>query len=107
MLMKLTPGDNFIDILRAAYFCMKVFGDAFINLQFGFVIFCRKNIGSKAALKMLIQLTTSDNFTDISWSSFLYESVFAPFMYLTVCNISEKENLRKSCSKNVGEIDYK
>jgi hypothetical protein len=38
-------------------FRTKVFYAAFINLQFGFVIFCRKNIGSKVASKMLMRLT--------------------------------------------------
>jgi len=33
-----------------------VFCATFIELQFGFVIFCHKNIGSKAARKMLVKL---------------------------------------------------
>jgi len=36
---------------------MKVFFAAFLYLQFGFVIFWQKNIGSKAARKMLMKLT--------------------------------------------------
>jgi len=35
-----------------------VFFEAFFQLQFGFVIFCRKNIGAKAACKALVNLTT-------------------------------------------------
>jgi len=39
-------------------FCSKVFFEAFLCLQFGFVIFCRKNIGlKKAACKMIVKST--------------------------------------------------
>ena len=37
---------------------MKVFCEAFMCLQFGFVIFWQKEIGAKAAHKMLVKLTT-------------------------------------------------
>jgi hypothetical protein len=36
---------------------MKVFCAAFMPLQFGFVIFWRKDFGAKAAHKMLVKLT--------------------------------------------------
>ncbi len=39
-------------------FCMKVLCAAFLLLQFGFVIFWRKNIGAKAACKIVMKLTT-------------------------------------------------
>jgi hypothetical protein len=39
-------------------FLIKVFCTAFLKLQFGFVIFWYKNIGAKAACKMLMKLTT-------------------------------------------------
>jgi len=39
---------------------MKGFCTAFPLLQFGFVLFCRKNIGAKAACKMLIKLTKGE-----------------------------------------------
>jgi len=42
----------------AQLFRMKVFCTAFFQLQFGFVIFGRKNIGAKAACKRLMKLTT-------------------------------------------------
>jgi hypothetical protein len=38
-------------------FHTKVFGASFICLQFGFVIFWRKDFGAKAAHKMLVKLT--------------------------------------------------
>jgi len=38
-------------------FHMKVFCAAFMCLQFGFVIFWRKDFGAKAAHKMLVKLT--------------------------------------------------
>jgi len=44
---------------------MKVFCEAFLYLQFGFVIYWQKNIGAKAAHKMLMKLTTGLNFTNI------------------------------------------
>jgi hypothetical protein len=39
-------------------FSTKVFCAAFQHLQFGFVIFWKKNIGAKAPCKMLVELTT-------------------------------------------------
>jgi hypothetical protein len=36
---------------------MKVFFQAFMCLQFGFVIFWQKDFGAKAAHKMLVKLT--------------------------------------------------
>jgi len=50
------PGVNFTNILRAA-FSYESFCDAFMCLQFGFVIFWRKDFGPKAAHKMLVKLT--------------------------------------------------
>jgi len=38
-------------------FCVKVFCAAFMCLRFGFVIFWRKDFGTKAAHKMLVELT--------------------------------------------------
>jgi len=40
------------------FLCTKVFGTAFLYLLFGFVDFWHKNIGAKAARKMLVKLTT-------------------------------------------------
>ena len=39
------------------HFCTKVFWAAFLYLHFRFVPFCRKEIGSKAACKLLLKLT--------------------------------------------------
>jgi len=39
------------------FFCTEVFWAAFLLLQFGFVIFWQKSIGTKAARKMLVKLT--------------------------------------------------
>jgi hypothetical protein len=39
-------------------FNTKVFFAVFLYLQFGFVIFCQKNISAKAARKLLVKLTT-------------------------------------------------
>jgi len=44
---------------------MKVFCEAFIYLQFGFVILWQKNISAKAACKMLVKLTAGVNSTNI------------------------------------------
>jgi hypothetical protein len=40
---------------------MKVFCAAFMCLQFGFVIFWKKEFGAKAAHKMLVKLTPGVN----------------------------------------------
>ena len=45
----------------AQLFCTKVFSAAFLYLQFGFVFVWRKNIGAKAARKMLVKLTPAVN----------------------------------------------
>jgi len=42
-------------------FYTKVFFKAFLKLQFGFVIFCWKNISAKAARKILLKLTIVRN----------------------------------------------
>jgi len=41
-----------------AFFVQKCFAQLFSNYSFGFAIFWRKNIGAKAACKMLMKLTT-------------------------------------------------
>jgi hypothetical protein len=50
-------GVNFTNILLfyEQLFHSKVFFAAFMCLQFGFVIFCRKDFGAKAAHKMLVK----------------------------------------------------
>jgi hypothetical protein len=54
------PGVNFTKQL----FCTKVFfAQLLMCLQFGFVIFWRKDFGAKAARKMLVKLTTGPIFT--------------------------------------------
>jgi len=56
MLMKLTPGVDFTNILQAAFLrkgLLKLFATDSLALLF----FWQKNIGSKAACKMLIKLT--------------------------------------------------
>ncbi len=57
MLVKSTPGINFINIILLP-FCTKVVCAAFLYLNFGFVFFKQKNIGIKAACKMLKKLTS-------------------------------------------------
>jgi hypothetical protein len=52
----LPPGGNFTNILRAA-FSYESFLLSFLCLQFGFVIFWRKDFGAKAGHKMLVKLT--------------------------------------------------
>jgi hypothetical protein len=45
------------EIFYEQLFCMKVFCAAFMCLQFGFLIFWQKDIGAKAAHKMMVKLT--------------------------------------------------
>jgi len=72
------PGDNFSNILQAAFlyksvltisptfyeqlFHMKGFFKAFMCLQLEFVIFWQKKIDRKAAHKMLVKLITVDRY---------------------------------------------
>jgi len=58
MLVKSTLCVNLTYILPAA-FCMKVFCKDFLYLRFGFVNFWQKNIGSKAACKILVKIATA------------------------------------------------
>jgi hypothetical protein len=58
---------------------MKVLCAFFLYIQFGFVIFWQKNIGAKAACKMLLKLTADVNFTNILQAAFLSKSVFHSF----------------------------
>jgi len=44
-------------IFNEELFCTKVFCAALMCLQFGFVIFWRKDFGAKAAHEMLVKLT--------------------------------------------------
>jgi hypothetical protein len=60
-LVKLTPGVNFPNILRAAFSYKRFFCAALMCLQFGFVNFWRKDFGAKAAHKMLAKLTPGAN----------------------------------------------
>jgi len=52
-------------------FCAKVFGTALRCLQFGFVIFWEKDVGAKAACKMLVKLTPVVNFINILCAHFV------------------------------------
>jgi hypothetical protein len=56
-LVKMTPGVNFTNILRAAFMVRKYFAQPLLYLQFGFVILWQKDFGAKAAHKMLVKLT--------------------------------------------------
>jgi hypothetical protein len=49
---------------------MKVLCQAFMCLQFVFVIFKQKEIGVKADCKMLAKLTTGVNFTNVLQAAF-------------------------------------
>ena len=51
------PGVNFANILRAVFLYKNVL-HSFYMLIFGFIIFWQKEIGAKAARKMLVNLST-------------------------------------------------
>jgi len=58
----LSSAVNFTNISRAAFLCTNVFCITFTCLQFGFVIFCWKEISIKYARKML---SPAFNFTNM------------------------------------------
>jgi len=65
-------------------FWTKVFCAAFLFLQFDLVIFWRKNFGTKAAHKMLIELiteVTEVNFTNILRANFTNKSALRSFSF--------------------------
>jgi len=70
-------GVNFISI-SCMPFHKKVLWAAFLLLQFGFVIFWQKNIGTKAARKML-NFRAGINFINVLFALFSYESLWAAF----------------------------
>jgi hypothetical protein len=66
---------NFTNILH-----VKVLRAAFLFLHLRYVVFWRKNIGAKAALKMLVKLTTEKDYNskliNISWVTMSSEQSF-------------------------------
>ncbi len=88
---------------------MKEFCAAFLHLQFGFVILCRKNIGGKAADKRLAKVTTGVYFTNVLPAAFLYKRVLQTFSLLTVwlCNFLTKEYWRKNCLEKGTHTQYR
>jgi len=97
------PGINFINIL-----CSNFSYKSALN-SFSLVtvwILWRKNIGAKAACKMLMKLTTGVNFTNLLCTAFIYPDPSAKKYSQAVIlfgtfGIYEP----KSCMLNVGEID--
>jgi len=61
-----------------------VFYTDFLLLQFGFVIFWRKNTGAKAVRKMMMKFTTDLNLINILRSAFLYKSVMHYSKFVSV-----------------------
>jgi hypothetical protein len=60
---------NFTNILQQL-FHTKVLCALFMCLQFGFVIFWPKDIGAKAAHKMLVKLTPGVDLIELFWRKF-------------------------------------
>jgi hypothetical protein len=63
----LPPGVNFANIYTQL-FCTKVFCAAFMCLQLGCVISCKKKFGTKAAHKLLMKLTPGSK----NWQLIIY-----------------------------------
>jgi len=82
-------------------FCNKVLCTAFLLLQLGLIIFKQKNIGAKAARKMLVELTPGVDFINMFTSRFQKHKNSVNSVSFCAFRIYK----RKSCSKNVGEID--
>ncbi len=75
-------------------FHTKVLYAAFMCLQFGSLIFWRKDFGAKAAHKMLVKLTPGVYFTNILWTA------FAPKSFGQKVTNELKLWEHKSCPKN-------
>ncbi len=76
-------GVNFIDHLHPT-FLYKSALRSFSLVAVWLCNFKRKNIGAKAARKMLMKLTTSVNLANILWGAFLYCITFGSFSLITV-----------------------
>jgi len=57
-LIGLTPGVNFINILRSTFFIQKCFVQLFSSYILALAFFVQ-NIGAQAARKMMVKLTTA------------------------------------------------
>ena len=75
-LVKLTPGVNFTNILRAAFLYASLFS-GFLYLRLRFVFFWPKEIGAKAAYKMLVNYPTGGKVAICAFStqSFITSSI--------------------------------
>ena len=79
------PGDNFINILQQL-FCMKVFFEASLYLEFVFEIFWRGYL-LKSCFKKWPKLTPGVNFIKKFWATFSYKSTkrsFSVIMFVYV-----------------------
>jgi hypothetical protein len=66
MLVKLTKVVNFTNILRDAFLHESVFRNfCALRINFCFKLVWQKEIGAKAEHKILVKLTSLDNFTNI------------------------------------------
>jgi len=73
------PRCQFHQYFMSSFVCTKVFCTAFLCLQFGFIIFWRKNIGKKAACKRLVKYVTEGVLGGLSTPSF---SVLFPIILI-------------------------
>jgi hypothetical protein len=83
----------------ADFFLYEIVLAAFRYLQFGLVVFCSKDIGTKATHKILIKSTSGVNFINTLLAAFSFESERHNFLYLHFIRLS------KSCLLNVETID--
>ncbi len=90
-------GVNFIKILLAAFFSTEVFFAAFIYVEFGFVIYWPKNLGAKAARKMLVKSTTGGrgvSTTTTVWVSCCLRHLWATSAISRKTELTNEEHLK-------------
>ena len=92
-------------------FHTKVICAPFMCLQFGFVIFWRKDFGAKAAHKMLVKLTPGVNFIKFLHAAFLISFctqliATCKWQWAQLSATCEWHNQNNFCTKNHGELCF-
>ncbi len=91
LLVKLSTSVNFTNILQASFLELKCSAQLLYLFLYCLCLhFLQKNIDKKAARKMLVKLSTSANFTNISQTSFWSKSVLRSFYMFYICFCKRK-----------------
>jgi hypothetical protein len=107
MLMNLSPGFNFINVLLTTFTLVdpksvkNTVNHKYLFMPLG-------SMSAKAVRRMLVKLSPGLNFINIFCALFSYERHFGSFFSMCVCKkAAEVTFVRKMRAKNVDEIDWR